>query len=255
MDLLPTDGILVYNSDDKNVKEVVKGCKGRLVSYGLNSGDYQAIDREIMVGRNQFTVKRADKRVADIALKMFGPHNTLNALSVYTLAKELGWSEQKILQGLASFTGVKRRQEIIVEVNGIKVIEDFAHHPTAVRLTIQTMKEQYRGQRVLAVFEPRSATSRRKIFQQDYIEALAQADISIIAKAPAQEKIEQADRFSSEKLVEDIRAKGSQSIYCKDTAAILSTLKGHSQPGDIILIMSNGGFGGIYSQLKDVLGS
>ncbi|MCB0342577.1 MAG: UDP-N-acetylmuramate:L-alanyl-gamma-D-glutamyl-meso-diaminopimelate ligase [Pseudobdellovibrionaceae bacterium] len=249
VELVPPTGLIVANADDKNVMDVVTSAKCRVVTYGINGGDYQAADRAVMVGRNQFAVKTKEGRVADLAIKQFGPHNTLNALSVFALTRELGWPLGEVLQGLATFKGVKRRQEIIGEPNGITVIEDFAHHPTAVKLTLATMKEVYPKRKVFAVFEPRSATSRRKVFQQDYIEAFKQADEVILSEPFDQSKIKEEDRFSSGDLVTSLMGAGVPSKVFQSADEIVEYLGVTAKPTDVILLMSNGAFGGIYGKL------
>jgi len=208
MDLIPEDGLLIANADDKNVMEVAKKAKCKVITYGLEKGDYKAVDREVLLGRNQFCVEFKNERIADIAIKQFGPHNTLNTLAALALAIELKWPLQKILQGLASFKGVKRRQEIIGEPNNITIIEDFAHHPTAVKLTLQTMRERFPDRKIISIFEPRSATSRRKIFQDQYLDALKNSDVSIVAEPQNQKSISKQDRFSTVELIKKLEDSG-----------------------------------------------
>ena len=249
---IPEDGILVANSDDPHVMEVVKDCPC-LVTFGMNSGDYQAVHRSVAIGRNQFSVEHKGQRIADMAIKLFGKHNTLNALSAFALSHKLGWKNHKSLQALAEFKGVKRRQEIIGEPGGITVIEDFAHHPTAVSLTVESMKEQYPNRRLISIFEPRSATSRRNIFQEDYIQALKNSDVVVVPPPPNIHKIPETERFSSDKLVNDLNKLGSQAVLKSDVDSIIHFLSCEAKAGDIVLIMSNGGFNGIYTKLLEAL--
>lgn len=258
--MIPEDGTLVACAEDPEVMALLSETSCRnIITYGLNSGTYRAVNRETVAGRNQFAVEynpietkgasAIGRRVADIALKQFGVHNTLNALAVFALADFLKWPRYQALQGLASFQGVKRRQEIIGDVGGVKVIEDFAHHPTAVKLTIESMREMYPQGRVLAVFEPRSATSRRNVFQQDYIKALLAANIAFIAEAFDTSKIKEEERFSSQKLVEDIRSQGGLAEWGVDADDLVAKILTQVRSGDVVLLMSNGGFGGIYQKL------
>ncbi len=254
LEIIPEDGTLVYHAEDENIRSLLKytKCKNQ-ISYGIENGDYKAVERMTLSGRNHFAVEHKRQKVADIALKMFGVHNTLNALGVFALAQHLKWNLTGTLQGLSSFLGVKRRQEIIGEPRGMKLIEDFAHHPTAVKLTVDSMKEQYPDRRVIAVFEPRSATSRRKVFQKDYAAAFGKADIVIIAEAFDQAKIPEADRFSSDELVSDIKKTGVEAYLGHNTDELVNQLKASAQPKDVVLLMSNGGFGGIYARLNKEL--
>ena len=251
--LIPTNGTLVACSDDAHIRELLPFAQCKVITYGLQGGDYQAVERAMISGRSHFAVQAQGQKIADLALKMFGEHNTLNALAVYALGHTLKWPEHQLLQALASFAGVKRRQQFLGEPGGVAVIEDFAHHPTAVRMTIDSIRERYPQRRVLAVFEPRSATSRRKIFQRDYVEAFSRADASFIAEAFDQSKIDEEQRFSSGQLVDDLKVKGVQAYLGQDVEQLVQQIRHTARKGDVVLIMSNGGFGGIYQKLLTVL--
>ena len=255
VNLVPEDGLIVAYADDENVLDVVKLAKCKVVTYGLKNGDYQATGREIKVGRNQFSVSKQGENLGDVAMKAFGPHNTLNALASFAMSKELNWDLRKTLQGLAEFKGVKRRQELIGEPGGVTVIEDFAHHPTAVELTLQSMRERYPNQKIFAVFEPRSATSRRNIFQKDYVKALSNADQTLIKRPFDQSKIEESERMSSTQLVADININGGNAFDFENIEDIVSQIATQAHSGDVIILMSNGGFDGIYTQLLEALES
>jgi UDP-N-acetylmuramate: L-alanyl-gamma-D-glutamyl-meso-diaminopimelate ligase len=189
------------------------------------------------------------ERIADLALKIFGEHNTLNALAVFAMGEVHKWPRGKVLQAMADFKGVKRRQEILGEVNGITVVEDFAHHPTAVDLTLKCMKERFPGRRLIAVFEPRSATSRRKVFQDEYAKAFRPADVILVAQPFDQSKIDATNRFSTDELIQDLRRHGKTAESGADAQGLLSKMVPMLKPKDVILIMSNGGFDGIYQKL------
>jgi UDP-N-acetylmuramate: L-alanyl-gamma-D-glutamyl-meso-diaminopimelate ligase len=249
IDCMPADGLLIAHADDKNVMSLASAAKCRVVTYGAHSGDYRITEREIISGRNHFCVEHAGRKMADIALKLPGEHNALNATAVFALSQELGWSLNSALQGLASFQGVKRRQEIIGTPSGVTLIEDFAHHPTAVKVTTEAIREKYKGQRLICLFEPRSATSRRKIFQKDYGLAFQAADVVMIAKAYDQSKIAEGDRFSTSELVADLVGGGKNAREFGSADEIVAALKSECRKGDVILIMSNGGFDGIYQKL------
>ncbi|MCB0421641.1 MAG: UDP-N-acetylmuramate:L-alanyl-gamma-D-glutamyl-meso-diaminopimelate ligase [Bdellovibrionales bacterium] len=250
--LVPEEGLIVAHGDDPNVEEVLKECRCRVIRYGLRSGDYQAGPQELLVGRNQFSVFHDGKNVGEIAIKSFGDHNTLNALAAFALASELGWDRRSILQALAEFKGVKRRQEILGEPQGIKVIEDFAHHPTAVSLTVSAIKKMTDG-KLFAVFEPRSATSRRRIFQKQYVEAFKGADEALVMKPYDQSRISDKERMSTEELVQDIQKAGGRATAFISVDDIVKRLVSAAVTGDTILIMSNGSFDGIYKKLLSAL--
>lgn len=251
--LIPADGRLIAWAEDQNVMELASQAKCKVITYGEKSGDYRLENRATIDGRNHFAVTYKGSRVADVALKQFGIHNSLNALSGFALAQDLGWSLPNTLQAFADFKGVKRRQEIIGQPRGVTVVEDFAHHPTAVKLTIQCMKEAYPGHRVFAIFEPRSATSRRRVFQKQYAEAFAKADQAIIAKPYDQSRIEASDRFSTEELVSDIAAQGTKAFEFEGADRIVAHVAAEAKPGDVVLIMSNGAFDGIYGKMLKAL--
>ncbi len=264
LELIPEDGCLVYNKEDENIQKILSSCRAKKISYGMSDGQYRVSDRANLVGRNQFSVHYYEesagatghedfRSVADLALKSFGPHNTMNALAVYAMSRELGWTNSKVLQAFADFKGVKRRQEIIGEKNNVTVVEDFAHHPTAVSLTLDCMREQFPQRRVISIFEPRSATSRRRVFELEFAQALAKSDVVLLPRAFDQEKIKEEERFSSERVVEILKSQNHQAHYCSDHSEILSNLKEIMAPGDVVLIMSNGGFGGIYEEILKLL--
>lgn len=256
--LIPPDGTLVYHAADKNIESLLPLCQGKKVSYGMTSGDFKVQDRGNVVGRNQFGVIHTDKNgssrnVGDLALKVFGVHNTLNALAVYAMSETLKWDRTKTLQGLSSFLGVKRRQEVLMDKGGYTLVEDFAHHPTAVSLTIDSMKEKYPDRRIVAVFEPRSATSRRKIFQKDFTESFKKADVLFLAQPFDTSKIAESERFSSVEVVQELNNSGFKAFLGQDAPDLVKQIGAHKKPGDVVLVMSNGGFDGIYGQLKEVL--
>jgi UDP-N-acetylmuramate: L-alanyl-gamma-D-glutamyl-meso-diaminopimelate ligase len=251
LQLIPRDGTLVYHAADPNIVELLSECSCKnIFSYGETLGDFRPVDREQKMGRNQFAVLYKDQRIADVALKSFGIHNTLNALAVFALSTALQWDLSRTLQAFAEFRGVKRRQEFLYEENGVTVIEDFAHHPTAVALTLSAMREQYPNRRVLAVFEPRSATSRRKVFQNEYVQAFMNADQVFLAQPYDTSKIADAERFSSQDLVSDLLGRGRTAMLGSSTAELVKMIGQVAKPGDVVLIMSNGGFDGIYDKLR-----
>lgn len=270
IDIMPDNGLIVACADDANVIELVAHAKCRVVTYGVkplaasvsaqkSSTHYQVVERMMISGRNHFAVQLGQRKIGDVAVKSPGEHNALNATAVFALAHELGWPLNTILQGLANFKGVKRRQEVIGTPRGVTLVEDFAHHPTAVKVTTEAIREQYFGAdkakgRLICLFEPRSATSRRKVFQKDYVNAFRSGDLVIIAKAFDQSKITETDRFSSEELVADLKSSGQNAYEFASADAIVAHLKTEARKGDVILIMSNGGFDGIYQKLTQALG-
>jgi len=202
----------------------------------------------------QMDVLENGKKIDSIQTQMSGEHNALNALSVFCESKILGLNLDLVKKALSSYRGVKRRQDIVAEVNGVIVMDDFAHHPTAVALTLKGLKEKYK-KRLLAVFEPRSATSRRSIFQQEYTSAFSQADILFISEPYDQSLIEEKDRFSSKKLVEDLNAQGKKALLFKSVDEGLTQVMAEIKKDDLLVVLSNGGFGGFIPKCVELLNS
>lgn len=250
LELIPVDGTLLYNGNDPNILDLLSyTIVKRSMSYGDAKSDYQfKIVKQSEEGTH-FVVTRSTQSLGEFFTTMTGHYNIMNATAVIGLADQLGWSLESVRKSLATFQGVRRRQEIIGEPRGITVIEDFAHHPTAVRETIQAIQNKYMGRKVYSIFEPRSATSRRRIFQKEYLEAFRGSHETLIAEAFDQIKIDSNDRFSAQELVTELVLTGGDAQSFSGADAIVSYLGRVAKPQDVILIMSNGGFDGIYQKL------
>ena len=255
MQLIPENGTLLACAEDANVMELRKlaKCKNSF-TYGFSANaDFRAkvlFQNEKGVG---FEVHHKGEILGPYNMQITGDYNILNATVVVAMSKCLGFSENRIQIGLETFEGVKRRQEILGEPGGILVIEDFAHHPTAVRETVKGIQKKYPNRKVFSVFEPRSATSRRKVFQKDYVEAFKGSHEVMLAKAFDQSKIDSENRFSSEELVEDLNKAGVVTNAFDSADHLVDALKSRAKKGDVILIMSIGGFDGIYGKLLKAL--
>lgn len=251
---IPKDGHLIYNGEDKNINDLLKEMNSKMkgphvLSYGFKDTDYTAKILKQDESGILFEVYFKGEKLDQFQLSMVGSYNVLNATATIAMSHQLKWSTEKTKKALTQFLGVKRRQEIRGDIDGVLVIEDFAHHPTAVRETVKAVHDKYPGRRVFSIFEPRSATSRRKVFQQDYLKAFEGSYQVYIAEAFDQSRIAEDDRFSSQELVEGL-AKLSQKAACLPNAdSIVKALMEQTQPNDIVLIMSNGGFDGIYEKL------
>jgi UDP-N-acetylmuramate: L-alanyl-gamma-D-glutamyl-meso-diaminopimelate ligase len=184
---------------------------------------------------------------------MTGEFNVSNAAMAAAAATFAGLTSEEIRAGLKNFAGVARRQELRGEVHGIKVIDDFAHHPTAIRLAVQSLRQRYPESRLWILFEPRSNTTRRAVFQQPLAEALALADFAVIAAIPDLHKIPANDRLDPAKLAADIVRLGGNGFYLPDLEAIVAQVKAQARSGDVVAVLSNGGFGGIHSKLLAAL--
>lgn len=201
----------------------------------------------------KFEVLDQGQVVDEVSIQLSGTYNVMNALAVWIECRELDIPSDQIKAALQSFRGVKRRQEVRGEVKGITVIDDFAHHPTAVRETLKGLRLKYPNRRVTAVFEPRSATSRRKVFQDQYGEAFQEADVIFIAQPFDQSKISATDRFSSDTLVEDLARRGKQAHLFQNVDAGVADVAKHARSGDLIAVLSNGGFEGFIEKLLRLL--
>lgn len=255
--LIPADGTLVYCAEEKNILDILPQTPWkRRLSYGIDKGDYQARVIKMDDSGTEFELIRSGKATGEVyQTKMGGRYNVLNALACLAMTESLEFDSHKVREALQSFEGVKRRQEILGEPGGVLVIEDFAHHPTAVRETVAGIQAKYPKKKIFSVFEPRSATSRRKVFQQDYVNALTPAHEVLIAQAFDQGKIDEGNRFSSDELVGDLRSRGRTANVFGSADAIVEYLVKNAKAGDGVLIMSNGGFDGIYQKLLAGLAS
>jgi UDP-N-acetylmuramate: L-alanyl-gamma-D-glutamyl-meso-diaminopimelate ligase len=198
-----------------------------------------------------FEVEADGRTAAAVRLQVPGVINVRNALGVFVLARALGLGAPETATGLASFRGVRRRQELVGEAAGVTVIDDFAHHPTAVAGTLAALRARYPARRLVAVFEPRSNTSRRRIFQREFANAFAAADAVVLSAVHAKpnDPIPAAERFSPEDLVADLHRRGVEALALPSPVAIAAHLAAAARPGDVIAVMSNGEFGGLPRRL------
>jgi UDP-N-acetylmuramate: L-alanyl-gamma-D-glutamyl-meso-diaminopimelate ligase len=254
LSIIPRDGLLAVYGPDSRIKEILSQATCPVETYGLGeTWDWTIQDLMPLVQGSRFKVLHRGEYVYSFNSPLSGKHNALNVLSLMPMLTRIGLTPEVVARGLAGFQGVHRRQEVRGVQAGVTVIDDFAHHPTAVRETIQAIKAQYGGQRLIAVFEPRTNTSRRKVFQNDYVSAFEGADRILIREAPGLEKIPEEERFSSAQLVDDLKASGYLADYSPDTDEILHILSNELLKGDVVLIMSNGGFDNIHERLLNLL--
>jgi UDP-N-acetylmuramate: L-alanyl-gamma-D-glutamyl-meso-diaminopimelate ligase len=251
---LSGSGLLLAYDGDQNVAELVDNPNCRVENYGKKaSSPWRLGSVSFESPWTEFEVIRNNALLATFKTKLFGEHNLLNALAVIALADQLKIPLQTIARALETFEGIKRRQEIRGEKRQITVIDDFAHHPTAVRETVRAVKSVHSNGRLIAVFEPRTNTSMRSIFQNDYPQSFEMADLICIRQPPLLKKIPPGRRFSSEQLVNDLKSRGKDAHFFQDTDAIIAFLSTTARPQDLILIMSNGGFDNIHERLLKAL--
>ncbi len=252
--LIPSDGTLTACASVPRLMKLVPKAACPVETYSVKvPADWTAKDLRLSESGAHFVAMRKGAVVGEFSVPMSGEHNAENALGAIAVATRLGLSAAEIATGLESFSGVKRRLEVRGEVKGITLLDDFAHHPTAVRATLQAAAQRYPGRRIVAVFEPRSQTSRRKIFQQDYEDAFAQAKVALFAKPFGTEGLAPEERFDSEELAAGLQKRGVDAETLADVPAIVTRLQGLVKSGDVVLIMSNGAFGGIHDKLLAAL--
>ena len=251
---LPGSSSLLAFDGEQNVTEVIAKHHCRIERYGKKAtSPWRLGTVSAESSWTVFEVFKNNERFGTFKTKLFGEHNLLNALAVIAIADGLNIEVDVIAKALKTFEGIKRRQEIRGQKRQITVMDDFAHHPTAVRETTRAVKSVVSTGRLIAVFEPRTNTSMRSVFQNEYPGAFDPADIICIRKPPLLNKIPSGQRFSSEQLVADLKIRGKDAHYFAETDAILDFLLITARPGDLILIMSNGGFDNIHQRLLESL--
>ena len=211
----------------------------------IDGSYWQAVDLRQDAGTTKWTLLRGGERFADLTLPMAGEHNAMNATAAAALAAGQGVPVEAIEAALASFKSVKRRLEVKAEVGGVTVIDDFAHHPTAIRETLRALRAAYKGRRLWAVLEPRSNTLRRNVFERELVESLALADEVVLAAVFKSDAIPVLERMEPQHVVEALRARGVPAVVCGDADAIEAEMVPRLVAGDVVAILSNRGFGGI----------
>jgi len=245
---------LLAVDSDGNVDELIGACGCRVDRYGRDPGPaWRSAAESFSATRTEFEVFQRENFYHRFKTRMMGSHNLLNTLAAIAVADYLKISKPMIAEALNAFEGVKRRQEIRGEKRGVVVMDDFAHHPTAVRETIRAVKPFCGKGRLLAVFEPRTNTSMRKIFQNVYPLSFDGADVVCIRKPPLLKKVPPAEWFSSENLVADLKKQGRDAYFFTDTDSIIDFLVQNARSGDVVLVMSNGGFDNIHERLLEAL--
>lgn len=248
--LLQPGALLVACGDFPHLRDVARDATVDVRWYGLGPENrYRITDLADDGSITRCTVRDGDAVLGQLALQVPGAINARNALGVALLAERTGVRFASAAEALAGFRGVQRRQEVVGERRGITVIDDFAHHPTAVAGTLAALRLRYPGRRLRAVFEPRSNTSRRRVFQQEYADALGAADEVVLAAvfAKANDPIPVEERLDPDTMVHDLDGRGIPARTVDGVPAIRDYLLGSAAPGDVIVIMSNGAFGGLPS--------
>jgi len=241
-----TTHIIAFDHND-NLKQVLASSLAPVETYG-KQGQWSFLNHTTKDSKTFFDVKGPGKALS-IETNLQGRHNLYNTIACIAAANKIGISDPVICRSLKTFSGVKRRQEIRGIKNGITVMDDFAHHPTAVRETIKAVKPFYKNGRVIAVFEPRTNTSMRKFFQDTYPDSFLDADMVCICEPDTKKKIPEKEQFSTKKLVAAIERKGIEAYHFEKGDAVISFLVSELRPNDLVLIMSNGSFNNIHTKL------
>jgi len=237
-------------------------CVEQVGEIGLNVNEtlppagqahWRARQVEFSESGTKFLAFRSGDEWGKVETPLAGAFNVRNVLAVIAAAESIKADRDGVRQGLRTFTSVKRRMEVRGEVRGVAVVDDFAHHPTAVRETIDAIKQKYAGRRIVAVFEPRSYTAQRREFQNDYVKAFSSADEIIFSSLFHPERYTADTAIDLSQMVASWESAGKPAKHLKDADAIVSDLSPRLTPGDVVLIMSNGGFGGIHQKLLDAL--
>jgi len=262
--LVPANGLLVVCAESADALSIATQATSSVEQY-LVLDDAEAAPppgvtwwanhlESTKSGRVEFDVYCRGERYEHFETLLVGRHNVANVVSAIAVCHARGLSAREIQRGVASFAGIRRRQELRGIAGGVTVLDDYAHHPTAVRETLRGLRKRFPKRRLLAVYEPRSATSRRKTFQNEYIEAFAHADEVIVGKLFDPSKIPLDDRFDPERLALDLHRRGTKASYTPETDNIVKQLIESAAPGDVVCVLSSGSFDGLHDKLLDAIG-
>jgi len=254
VNLVPRRGRIVAFDGSENVSECLSHAMCNVERYGFApSSTWQLADFRFRDGASSWQVLRAGQPWGELTLPLAGEHNALNATAAAALAVGQGVPREAVVEALATFRSVRRRLEVRAEIAGITIIDDFAHHPTAIRETLRALRSAYPGRRLWAVLEPRSNTLRRNVFERELVESLALADLVVLAGVFHSEKIPEAERLHPENVAAALRDSGRDAVLLANADAIVTNLAPRLESGDVVAILSNGGFDGIYEKLPEAL--
>jgi UDP-N-acetylmuramate: L-alanyl-gamma-D-glutamyl-meso-diaminopimelate ligase len=252
--IMPASGKIIANVDDTTVREIVAEANCAVIGYGMSEqAQWSLVNLQVNHDQTTFTATKNGALFSEFTSPMPGHHNAMNTLAVTAVLDEIGISPQACRESLARFPGVRRRQEVRGVRNGITVIDDFAHHPTAVKETLSALRAAYRQNRLVAVFEPRTNSSRRNIFQTAYKEVFDKADEIIIKTPIPLDTVPKEQMFSSTQLANDLIRRNKKAASFDSTESIINYLKKTAADGDVLIIMSNGGFDDIHNRLLAIL--
>ncbi len=253
VNLVPGRGLLLLGSDNDEASALRAQARSPVQTFGLSAdADWQGYDLRATADGTSFGVRRCGRDIGRFEVPLVGAHNVRNALGAIAVADAAGVETAQVADGLRQFAGVKRRLEVLGTEGGVTVYDDFAHHPTAIAETLKGLRSAHPGRRIRAVFEPRSASSCRRIFQDAFARSFGAADDVIIASV-FRSSLPAAERLSAEQLVSDVRRSGIAARYIPTIDEIVDVLVREREVGDLVVLMSNGGFGGIHAKLLEAL--
>ncbi len=254
VNIIPRNGLLVVCRDNEAAMNVSEKAFCAVETFGDSpQADWRAEQIKSTATGAEFYVTRRGERMGYAALPLAGGHNIRNALAAIAVASHAGIEMDVILSALRQFKGIKRRLEFIGAVNGVEIYDDFGHHPTAIKETLAAFRSRFPNQRIFALYEPRSATTRRNIFQKEFVNVFQQADCILLPPVNRPDKVPAAELFSCAQLAADLVQSGKQAVYLQNTAEIVAYMLDHLQTGDKVITFSNGPFDNIHSKLMDAL--
>jgi UDP-N-acetylmuramate: L-alanyl-gamma-D-glutamyl-meso-diaminopimelate ligase len=252
--LVPRNGIIIANADDKNVMEVVQHSFAPVVTFGTSPNvDVRAEHIQYTDHSSIFTFVQTGELSTQLEIPMLGEFNVRNALAVAVAARHHGIAYNEIQEAFSTFKSIKRRMEFKGEFRGVRIYDDFAHHPTAIKATLRALRQKYPNERVIAMFEPRSNTTRRNIFQKELAECFNDANIIFISQIARLNLLAPEERLDPERVMKDLEAMGKEAYYLPDSTSIAKKAAEIAKPGDVAIVMSNGSFGGIHELLQQEL--
>ena len=253
VNLVPRRGLLLLGADNTEALALKECAQSKVETFGLNDGaTWQAHDLKVAQTSTTFGVRRDGKPIGMFEVPLLGSYNVRNALAAIAVGAAVGLNTDTMAEGLRRFKGVRRRMQLRGTAAGVTVYDDFAHHPTAIEETLAGVRSAHPARRIWAIFEPRSATSCRRVFQEDFARALGQADHVVLA-AVFRSALPDDQRLDAQQIVRDLRAKGTDARYIPATDDIVTTVSREAREGDLLVVMSNGGFDNIHQKLLNAL--
>jgi UDP-N-acetylmuramate: L-alanyl-gamma-D-glutamyl-meso-diaminopimelate ligase len=253
VNLVPRRGLLLLGADDAEARGLAARAHCRVETFGVSAGaDWQAHDLRAEGTSTTFSVRRRGEPIGSFVLPLLGTYNVRNALAAIAVGAAVGLHTDTLATGLRAFKGVRRRMQLRGTIGGVSVYDDFAHHPTAIAETLAGVRSAFPDQRLWAIFEPRSATSCRRVFQGEFARALGGADV-VVLPAVFRSTLPEDERLSPERLVADLDAAGVDARYIPGVDEIVRAVARDSREGDLVVVMSNGGFDGIHQKLLAAL--